>query len=259
MKRSRQQAGFKQGGRKGNVKRRRVIKAPRKPRTVMNRRTGGYIGIKTKFFDCGGETLIIPNSVDFSGCELDPNVDNAGAATAYLALGVPPVGTGESERVGDEITVKQIDINGLLRLVTTPGSIATPQKVFLALVLDTQTNAAQLNAEDVYVNPSTSAYTYASPFRNMQYTKRFKVLRTFECVLKPNNYGPLAGPTYYAGDDMMSFRWTVPVDIVQQMSGVGSTVTSISSNSFHIVGNSTGSVNTDVGLDYNARIRYVDV
>lgn len=259
MKRSRRDAGFKQGGRKGNVKKRRVIRAPRKPRTVMNRRTGGFIGVKTKYFDTAGVALTVPESAAWTGCELDPNTASGGAAVAYGAIGVPAVGNGENARIGDEITVKQIDINGYVVLDPDTGTLSSPAKIFLALVLDTQTNGAQLNSEDVYTNPSASGTLPGNPFRDMQYTKRFKVLRTFECVLKPNEVGVLAGPAYYASNDMQSFRWTVPVEIVQQMFDVGSTVASISTNSFHVVGCSSGVTNGEVFLYYNARIRFIDV
>lgn len=259
MKRKRQQAGLKQGGRAGNRKKRRIVRPPPRPRNVINRRTGGFLGIQTKFFDTALTATAITSPADATGGELDPNYDVDLGAVALLCLGAPPPGNDESSRIGDEIRVQQIDINGTITCAAQANQTATDigTKVFLALVLDTQTNAAQLNSEDVYTNPSASATLAASPFRDMQRTKRFKTIRTQEFIFE-NPSMSWDGTNIEQNGLAQHFRWVIPTDIVYQFVGSGRTVASLSSNSLHVIGytSSTALVPT---LQYNCRQRFSDV
>lgn len=253
MKRSRAQAGLYSGNRKR--KRKRVYRAPRKVRPSLNRRTGGFMGIKTKFFDTALTPTAIVSPTNAAGGEVDPNV---GGSANFGCLGVPLIGTAESNRIGDEILVKQIDINGTVTCVAqsaqTSSDIGT--KVFLALVLDTQTNGAQLNSEDVYTNPSADASLAASPFRDMQYTKRFKTIRTEELIFD-NAAISYDGVNVLQSGLIKHFRWVIPVDVVQQMTGSQVDVSNISTNSFHMIAYASSTALAPT-LQYNCRKRFID-
>ena len=73
----------------------------------------------------------------------------------------------------------------VLRRTVAEGSCSPPvaSPGPLALVLDMQTNGATISSENVYKNVSASGALAASPFRNLQFIKRFKVLKTKQIKL----------------------------------------------------------------------------
>ena len=114
-----------------------------------------------KFFDQWDTSAITSNS-SWAGLELDP---------ADACLNAVPEGMGESERRGKTIRMKQLIFRGSTYFSSYTGlSVARPGKVFIAVVLDTQTSTQQLNSEDVYKTIATAAM--ASPLRNMKYANR---------------------------------------------------------------------------------------
>lgn len=132
--------------------------------------------------------------------------------------------------------------------------------VYIALVLDTQTNGAQLSSEDVYTNPGASVNTACNPLRNMSYTERFKVLKKKKIRIPPLSIT-------YDGTNIEQSGIVVPLSMycklgalkttfqVGQTSGYCSTIVD---NSLHIVAYSNiSSATIPVTLSYNARLRFV--
>lgn len=182
--------------------------------------------------------------------ELDPATNNCINAVAQ--------GSGNSQRVGMKYAVHSIEVSGQLQVPAEANQTAgdTAITTFIALVWDKQTNAAQLNSEDVYTSlAEVGAIT--QPLRNMNFSKRFKVLRTFKCVLKPPTLS-WDGTNMEQGGDAHQFTWYVKFmkPVIVECSGTGATVASIMNHSFHVVGQASS---TQALITYNSRVRYSDV
>lgn len=208
----------------------------------MNGRTGGFLGIETKFIDNTYSAAIVGT---VAGSETDPNA--AGAQTTPGTISGITVGTGESNRDGRKYNITSIHVKGDVAL-GADASVVNGETVRVALVLDTQTNGTQLNAEDVFLAASNVEHS----FRNLQFTKRFRVLKsqTFAC-------NPQAAAGNGTANDTARitypFDWNVKTDIPVICSGTTNSITSISDNSLHMVAFSSG---TNSELKYESRVRF---
>jgi len=228
-------------------------------RALANVRTGGLLGIETKFLDCQATDLDIPSPTGAAGGEMNPEGGCTGCLTA------PATGDGPTNRDGNRIAMKSILVKGLVQTsnqsAQSAADIVSP--VFLALVLDTQTNGATLNSEDVYTNPSANAQCNVALFRNMSFTSRFKVLAStiveFPSLAMANNTGAAGG--------IVREGLGVPFTLSANLKGLkvqfttGSTtadVANVIDNSVHLLAFSTDAADAmNYGLTYNSRLRFV--
>jgi len=129
--------------------------------------------------------------------------------------------------------------------------------VYVALVLDTQTNGATLNSEDVYTNPAAAVSLACCPLRNMTYTERFKVLKMKKVRI------PMPSMTY-DGTNIEQSGVNVPFSMYVKLGGLqtkykigGDTavIANIIDNSLHMI--AFTNVNVAAFIGYNARLRYV--
>uniref|UniRef100_UPI004047FF69 hypothetical protein n=1 Tax=Roseivirga sp. TaxID=1964215 RepID=UPI004047FF69 len=152
------------------------FKAPaRRYRGTYNRnvRTGGFVGIESKFLDCAWNQVTILSSTDGSGGELQPS------SGCTDCISVPAQGDGESARDGRKYVLTSAWVSGTFNMVQDSDNNDVGEGVdwFIALVLDTQANAATIVSENVYINPSTQETAmFPQPLRNLQNSKRFKIL-----------------------------------------------------------------------------------
>ncbi len=217
---------------------------------ISNARIGGYLGIETKFYDQKLITSALTAPTDATGGEHDPS--------ATVLLNTVVQGDGESNRDGRKITMKSIFVRGIVvsnarTNVTVP---ITASEVMIAIVLDTQTNGATLASENVFANPGANGITATSVFRNLQYTKRFKVLKRV-CMTLPQSEMTYDGTNMEAEGFAVPFSMFVKLnDIRVLFSGTTETVASITDNSLHVVAYCTnvGQVPT---LNYISRLRFV--
>lgn len=216
-------------------------------RRYRNIRTGGYLGIEYKFKDYGF-TGGIQSPTDATGGEVDPST--------ALALNSIAQGDGESEREGRQVSLVQLHLQGVVTCPAQADQTATetPPIVFIAVVLDTQTNGAQLNSEDVYTNPGGTVLTGSMPLRDLQYSQRFKTLATKTLSFPPY---PISydGTNIEQGGLSRSFEIHLPLKgIKTTYTNTTAVVASIADNSIHVIAYaSTGSAT----LSYNSRIRFV--
>lgn len=210
------------------------------------------IPAEKKFVDIGNTSNLVA-STDWTGGEEDD-------ATMLCLNGVAQ-GAGNSQRVGMKYAIHSIQINGAFFVDSEINQTAADAalQASASLVWDKQTNAAQLNSEDVFNNTSGIATAQAcqNGMRNMSFTKRFKVLKTAKCVLKPPTLS-WDGTNMEQGGDANEFQWFVEFKrpVIVECSGTGATVASIMNHSFHMIGHATS---TQAQLVYTSRIRYSDV
>lgn len=217
---------------------------------AANIRTGGFLGLETKFYDTSKTDASFAAPTDASGGELDPaTVD---------CISAPAQGDTEQSRDGNRIVIKSAQVTGIVTLPAeanlTAGEI--PPVIHLALVQDAQSNGATLSSEDVYTNPSGSATTAASPLRNLQYSSRFRVLAQWQASL-PVRQVSYDGTNIETDGVSIPFRldWSGNMPVQFKGGATAAGVSGVADNSIHVIGFCSTTAQAP-RLSYNARIRF---
>lgn len=217
-----------------------------------NVRTGGFEGIERKFFDTFVTATALTAPTNMAGAEIFPEADIEKALNTMIA------GTGESDRIGRKINMKSINIRGIVNIPAdaTAPTASTPT-VFIALILDMQTNATMYSSEDVYKNIGASALLATSPFRELENVRRFKVLKT---VRMPLNLVAIAhdGTNLEMSGTNTPFEFYVDLKSIQVnyiADGQAGEIAMIADNSLHILAtvDDVGYVPT---ISFNSRLRF---
>jgi len=224
-------------------------------RAVANARTGGLLGVEVKFLDAPKTATALTAPTDASGGEHDPSSIVTGCLSA------PAQGDGPTNRDGARIAIKSIYVNGVLSIAPQADQTGadTAGIVFIALVLDTQTNAAQLNSEDVFTNQNAAANTAACPQRNMSFTKRFQVLKTKTIRLPQPTLtydGTNIEQTGYHIPWKLKKRFPEGVKVQFTATSTTADVANVVDNSLHIIAY-TSSAALAPFIAYNSRMRFV--
>ncbi len=218
---------------------------------MMQKQGLAFLGIETKFLDSSVISRSLTNDT-WTGAEMDPT-------TLNCLNGIPQGDTGSS-RDGRNYAVKSIHIRGWVDVAATESSVATfpDALVRIALVQDTQSNGGQLSAENVLTGTSQ-----ISAFRDLDFVKRFKVLKE-KMVLLPITQAMVnegAINLFAIGGVKRMFKMNVNFKnpVIVNTNGTGNTVSDITDNSFHIIATQeSGAVlDNNVKLTYNARVRFV--
>jgi len=216
-----------------------------KPKKVMAKRkqypSGGSL-LMSRFSGGGGKELkFLDTNVNFT-VDATPEVP----ATGQLAL--IPQDTTPSGRVGRKVTVKSVQLSGILQYVpgadTSGGTMVT-----LALVQDTQCNGAAATATSVMGLPNTT-------LPNIQYTSRFRILKKWR--IEMNSSAGVSGA--YAGC-LKSVDGYKKVNIPLDYIGATGAISEIRSNNIFLIASTDGYVTRSddvVTFDGTARIRYFD-
>ena len=221
----------------------------------LNKRLGGFEGLELKFADFAIDALPVSTAAGLTGGELAPTI--AGCFNAV------PRGDGPNQRLGRFFRMRSLQFSLLVRhgpINSLSGIPPSDAVVFIAVVLDKQTNGAQLSSEDVYINPNGGVLTNGCPLRNLEHTDRFRVLATRTCKLN------VSGNLGYAYD-------TVAADILHNLGAIEKKVTinlrlknkkvlmtdttgviaNIQDNSVHLIAFTNV---TNVTISANARMRF---
>jgi len=224
-------------------------------RQISNMRIGGFLGIELKYLNyaLAGAALVAP--ADASGGEFDP-------ATA-LALNAIAQGDGEQQRDGKQVNIKSCYITGVVDIPATVNQTTAKNipTVFIALVLDKQTNGAQLSSELVFENPSGSlagspTVGAANPLRNMQYTSRFDVLDSV-CIELEQPQVAFDGTNLETAGSRTPFKLSWTGDLMTQFTGTSATVSVIQDNSLHLIAFAGPDISAAPVISYNSRVRFV--
>ncbi len=167
-------------------------------------------------------------------------------------------GDGPSERIGRKIVVTDMSCRWTAHLNDTVDVEAppTPTRVRCVVYLDKQCNGAALTAVDLFANIGNQI----DQFRNMSTVNRFKILKDFEVVLKPNG-GAGAGTAEndWTGDMETGQFHLKNLNLPIEYSAAATTgdVATIRSNIIGMI--VVGSVALQAGFSCMCRIRYTDV
>jgi hypothetical protein len=214
---------------------------------TANPRTGGFNDLEVKYLDTTMATTTISNNT-WSGGEYDP---------AANCLNAPTQGTGESNREGRRIRINKIQLRGRINrpLAQDQNDCRNSGVVRVAIVLDTQTNGAQLNAEEVYDDDAGEAGDDIYGFRNLEYTRRYKVLWSDIYTMHDICAFPDGANTASIVGNCHIIDVHLPCNIVTEFKANAGSVADIVDNSIHVIACSTH-VSADT-LEYVARVRFV--
>ena len=105
---------------------------------------------------------------------------NLGAAAVGFPLNLcsPTVGSALNQRIGREITIRKVKVHGRLHVAAqiAQGTGDSSCVVRVALVLDTQTNAAQMTGAQLF-NDALGPLSTLQSFQNPNNFGRFRVLK----------------------------------------------------------------------------------
>lgn len=253
MKRKFVETGFiVSAGPAGSAKKARAQFIP--PRRVTGRsvfqkqrniRTGGFIGIEKKFLDTTHAATAL--TVTWAGGEKDP--------TTFLGITSVGQGNGESQHLGRKFTVTDILIRGFFGSTSVKAQTnpIDNEIVRIIVVLDTQTNGAQLNAEDVMADGTGSS---VHTFRNLQFVKRFKVLKDKSFVFNhqgQSNEG--AVNSFAAPQSLVPFKFNIKFKkgLVVNTTNTAAIIADMQDNSVHVIACGT---DTAQFIQYTCRTRF---
>jgi len=124
-------------------------------------RTSGFYGRYNRPMSAlGGELKFVDTTL------AGTNFPTAGVI-AYSSLNVVAQGAAQNQRVGRQITIKALQIQGR---ATANASITTPSIGRMIVYLDTQTNGAAATVGQILASASYSSYM------NLEYTPRFRII-----------------------------------------------------------------------------------
>lgn len=190
---------------------------------------------------------------DCSGAEADPST--------LLCLNACAEGDTAGQRDGRKIKIDSVYVKGMIYEASRANQTTADSGVvyYIALVLDKQSNGAQLDSEKVFKNTSGSVTLGGLPMRNLDYLERFDVLK--ETIIEE--------PTRYAFTDAANqaaiagfvrpfqLYHKFKKDLQTTFSASTAVIGSIVDTSLHVIC-MCNSVTGTPTLAYNARVRFYD-
>lgn len=218
----------------------------------LNKRTAGFLGVEHKFYDTNVIAAGISTDANMASAEQDPS------ATSMVST--PAQGDSEQNRDGKKIVIESFHINGIIYRAAIEGAIdlLSPTDVFIAVILDTQSNAAQFNSEDVFKNSTAQTAGNCNPFKNLLFGNRFKILKTAVFNMQFDTLAAAAANAYASHGKSKHFRWNFkfPKGLhINFNSGTTASIANVIDNSLHVIAICNNATSTPT-LTYNARIRF---
>lgn len=205
-------------------------------RTFVPRSVGTPLAItERKYFDSDTLSVALAQlTTNFAGGELDP---------AANSIFTPVTGDDFNNRTGRKVQV--VNLKGNVR-VDVPAqadqtAVDSACLIRLLLVMDRQTNAAQLNSEDVITSGAGAGATLM--FQNPAFFGRFRVLKDKRITLHPV-VAAYDGANVEQGGVTRHFKFNIKFKkpVVVHFNGTnGGTIADIIDNSFHLIGGTSNS------------------
>lgn len=252
---------------------RSAFKKSRAPKNQGMLRTAGLLGIEHKYFDTYINGANVVDTPDMSGGEiiLKQGGSGSGFGTAVTCFNGMKQGDTASERDGRLISMTRLDVKGYVQLPQQlVDSSPDPTSCFyVAVVLDTQTNGAPLSSETVFYSCAEAALdgsaTFTTiPFRNMEHSSRFRVLRAIHIEPKDFGYRPHVFNATTGVDKVTSADQVAPFEMHLNLRGLktlfktggGGGIANIIDNSIHLLAFCQDDVNQQPKIWCQARLRF---
>lgn len=205
-------------------------------------RLGGYYG---RYNNPNSRLRASSNELKFLDTGINTSIDSTGEVLTGGQINLVPQGTGESQRIGRKIVIRSIDIKGI---VVGNGVSTVPIMVQISIILDKQCNGAAAGYTDIYATNDINA------FRNMAYSERFQVLKTWRMAINPSTLIP-AGTSYAPPFRNLTYHKSCSIPV--EFSSTTGAITEIKSNNVFVVGIASGGDDT-TNLNGIVRIKYSD-
>lgn len=226
----------------------------RKGYQSVARTRGAQVTGEMKYFDSELAATAIAASADWTGTEYDPGVPTASQFTLFA----PAVGAGINQRIGKSANVHTVKVKGMVHVPAQANQTGADVSsvVRIALVHDTQTNAAQAQGEQIFTDPTTNENQIAlCSFQQVNNFGRFKVIKDKLLQMRM----PMMswdGTNIEQQGFSIPFKFTVqykkPI-VVRFNATNGGTVADIVDNSWHIIAN-TDNATLVPAISYQARV-----
>lgn len=185
------------------------------------------------------------NELKFFDTSINTSIDSTGEVLAGGQINLVPQGTTESTRIGRKINIRAVDIKGY---VAGNGITTTAEIMQICLILDKQCNGAAAGYTDVFTTNDINS------FRNMAYSERFQVLKTWRMAINP--MVPIIAGTSFL-PPYRNFTYHKNCSIPVEFSSTTGAITEIKTNNLFIVGIASGGDDT-ANLTAIVRIKYSD-
>jgi len=219
-------------------------------RQIANAATAGFLGIEKKFLDSAKAEAVISTAAAMTGGEVDPSAGCTGC------LSCPAQGDTEQSRDGKRLVIDSLILKGAVFSEANAAAAAfDAYKVFVAVILDTQTNGVQLDSESVFKNLLATTDGVVCPTKNLLFGNRFRILKSQVYDVTPVGVVPGAGATVTYCGVRRDFDWYIPFKgglPVNLNAGTTADVANVIDNSIHVLAFTTGVTK----ITYNARIRF---
>lgn len=213
---------------------------------MFKNRVTSIMGANTekKFVDSYRSTITLVTSPTGSECD----------DTTMLCLNGIAQGVTQSTRIGNKVILKSVQVNGQVNvpIISDQADAPVSINVRVMLVLDKQTNKAQLNGEDVYFD---SGGVDILSLRNLEYSDRFTILAEEKMSLDyTTSQQDGANTASYAGQKKC-FTIYKKLNIPVQYNLTTAVVGAITDNSLHLIAWADGA---NVNFNWQSRVRYSD-
>ncbi len=173
---------------------------------------------------------------------------------ATLAISAVGQDDTESTRDGRVYHINSVHVQGRFHRAVEESNANAGQDLIarIVVVLDTQTNGAQLTATDVMDGSLTDDW---DGFHNLQQTKRFKVLFDRKVIIPIIQTNEGAANLFAVSDSSVLFKmnhtFKTPIKVICK--GTAATIASVTDNSIHVIGVANAA---SALLSYQSRIRF---
>jgi len=176
-------------------------------------------------------------------------------------LANPAQGAGQQQRVGIRVQALSIQVKGTIDYVGNPqtllNNISDHDSVRLVLIVDKQNNQIETNGLIPFL------FATINSMRNLDWEKRFKVLKDKIINLRRNPYSQTTGTTNWPPSQFrFNIRHTFKKPMTIEFDNVStSAYTGVSTNAIYmfVIGNQNSTTVADNPLiDWESRFRYID-
>jgi len=154
-----------------------------------------------------------------------------------------------------------LQINGTIALPSKEIQADAPNgcSVFVAIVLDTQTNAAQMNSEDCFKNTAGLAAAAVVPHKNLLFGKRFRILKERLFNMDVKTLSHFADDSFSWAGQRKYFKWFIPLNGMKVKFNGGTTesVANVIDNSIHVIAYASNITGVAPTISYASRLRFV--
>lgn len=219
------------------------VKKAKKP--AMKRQSATFIPGEMKYYDTQLQitSLAAVTTTWVAGTQMSTNITSVNlgdAATASTTLFAPIVSANLNGRIGRKVKVLKIRVQGFINVPpqTAQGATDSPTQIRLALVQDTQTNAANMTGAQLF-NDAAAASNTLNSFQNPNNFGRFKVLKEKRFSLGNLNMAgsPTTADVIQAGITLpfkFNIKFREPVQVNFNATN-GGTIADIIDNSWHMI------------------------